>query len=89
MSTVDALASAYGANWGNAIDILSALGGIVDFGYSKAYIHTAGDWLAAHVPAKATLYANDYQLMYYSQHFGKRLFETFPCTAISRDPCAR
>ncbi len=56
---------------------ISSMGGIIDFGYSKSYIHTAGNWIADNVPADATLYANDYQLMYYSQHFGYRLFENF------------
>lgn len=53
---------------------LSVVGTVVPFGHSKAYIRQAGDWLAVHVPAGATLYANDYQLMYYSQHFGKQIF---------------
>lgn len=54
---------------------ISSLGGIFDFGYSKIYIHDAGDWLAAHVPPNASLYVNDYQLMYYSQHFKTNLFQ--------------
>ncbi|MBV9575594.1 MAG: hypothetical protein JO149_03120 [Gammaproteobacteria bacterium] len=53
---------------------LTSLGGVVNFGHSKAYIRSAGDWLAANVPSTANLYVNDYQLMYYSQHFGKRIF---------------
>lgn len=53
---------------------ISSLGGIFDFGYSKAYLREAGDWLAVHVPADATLYCNDYQLMYYSKHFGNDIF---------------
>lgn len=57
---------------------VSALGGIIDFGHSKAYIHEAGDWIAEHVPKNAKLYANDYQLMYYSKHFGPKLFEQPP-----------
>lgn len=57
---------------------ISAVGGIIDFGHSKAYIHEAGDWIAEHVPKEAKLYANDYQLMYYSQHFGPRLFQQPP-----------
>lgn len=57
---------------------VSSLGGIFNFGYSKAYIHQAGDWLATHVPASANMYVNDYQVMYYSQHFGKRIFEQYP-----------
>lgn len=54
---------------------ISALGGVFDFGYSKAYIHGAGDWLAKNVPDNASLYANDYQLMYYSRHFGDKIFQ--------------
>lgn len=53
---------------------ISSLGGVVDFGYSKSYLHQAGDWIASNVPAEAKLYANDYQLMYYSQHFGRDIF---------------
>lgn len=52
----------------------SSLGGLFNFGYSKSYIHEAGNWLAIHVPANASLYANDYQLMYYSAHFGNQIF---------------
>jgi hypothetical protein len=54
--------------------ILSSLGGIFDFGYSKKYILDAGGWLQQNVPAQARLYSNDYQLMYYSQHFGNEIF---------------
>lgn len=55
--------------------LFSAMGGVFDFGYSKAYIHHAGDWLAKNVPHEAALYANDYQLMYYSKHFGDEIFK--------------
>ncbi len=54
---------------------ISSLGGIFDFGYSKKYIHDAGNWLSENVPQTATMYSNDYQLMYYSQHFGNQIFE--------------
>ncbi len=54
--------------------VISAVGGLCDFGYSKAYIRDAGQWLSLHVPAKATLYSNDLQLMYYSNYFGNQLF---------------
>ncbi len=54
---------------------ISAAGGIFEFGYSKAYIANAGSWLADNVPKDAYLYANDYQLMYYSRHFGDSIFE--------------
>jgi hypothetical protein len=53
---------------------ISALGGIFHFGHSKNHIRQAGDWLAANVPLNATLYSNDYQVMYYSQHFGNEIF---------------
>lgn len=57
--------------------LISAVGGIVDFGHSKTYIRQAGDWLAKNIPSTALLYSNDYQVMYYSQHFGDELFEKF------------
>lgn len=57
---------------------ISALGGIFDFGYSKSYIRFAGNWLAANVPQNVSLYANDYQLMYYSEHFGEDIFVKLP-----------
>jgi hypothetical protein len=55
--------------------VVSSLGGIFDFGYSKKYIHDAGQWLSVNVPSNATLYSNDYQLMYYSHHFDNTIFE--------------
>jgi len=54
--------------------LVSALGGIFNFGYSKQYIRNAGDWLASHAPANAKIYSNDYQVLYYSKHFGDDLF---------------
>ena len=48
---------------------LSSLGGIVEFGYSKAYIRQAGSWVVENVPERASLYINDEQLMYYSQRY--------------------
>lgn len=54
--------------------LVSAFGGILDFGYSKRYIHDAGDWLAVNVPQQATLYSDDFQTMYYSHHFGENIF---------------
>ncbi len=54
--------------------LLTALGGIFDFGYSKSYIRYAGEWLAKHVPANAVIYSNDTQVMYYSKHFGNDIF---------------
>lgn len=52
----------------------SSIGGIFHFGSDKDYIRQAGDWLAVNVPENAKLYANDYQLMYYSKHFGTSIF---------------
>ncbi len=60
-----------------ALLLFSSIGGIIHFGYSKAYIHDAGDWLAANVPANASLYSNDIQLMYYSNHYGDQIFVKF------------
>lgn len=53
---------------------ISALGGIFEFGYSKAYIRNAGRWLATNVPSSASIYTNDLQIMYYSNHFGTQIF---------------
>lgn len=53
----------------------SAVGGLFEFKYSKVYVRDAGEWLSKHVPADASLYANDEQLMYYSAHFGNRIFD--------------
>lgn len=54
--------------------LISAISSVVQFGYSKLYIRSAGDWLAYNVPANATLYANDIQLMYYTKHFDTQIF---------------
>lgn len=54
---------------------ISALGGIFEFGHSKAYISRAGNWLAVNVPTSASLYTNDYMVMYYSKHFGSDIFK--------------
>lgn len=54
--------------------VCSALGGIFEFGYSKQYILQAGQWLQANVAQADKLYANDYQLRYYSHHFGENVF---------------
>lgn len=53
--------------------LISSLGGVFEFGYSKAYVRDAGNWLAKNVPASASLYANEYQLMYYSKHFDNKI----------------
>jgi hypothetical protein len=54
--------------------VVSSLGGIFDFGYSKQYIREAGLWLANNAPPAAVIYSNDIQVMYYSQHFGNQIF---------------
>ncbi len=51
-----------------------AIGGVIEFGHSKKYIRDAGDWLAENAPPAATLYSNDYQLLYYSKHIGNSIF---------------
>lgn len=55
--------------------VFSSITGMINFGYSKTYVSDAGNWLAKNVPAEASLYVNDYQLMYYSRHFGQDLFQ--------------
>lgn len=65
----------------------SAVSGIVDFGYSKQYIEEAGDWISSSVPPAAKLYANDYQLMYYSKHYGNGLFTLLP-SYVTLEPIA-
>lgn len=34
--------------------------------------------MATEIPADAKLYVNDFQLMYYTNHFGLRIFEILP-----------
>lgn len=58
--------------------MVAAMGGIFEFGYSKSYIHKAGDWLAENVPKNASVYSNNIQVMYYSHHFDKDLFTKQP-----------
>jgi len=55
---------------------ISLLGDIVHFGPSKKYIREAGLWLEKEIPLNATVYSNDYQVMYYSQRFGNTIFTT-------------
>ena len=55
---------------------LTALGGIFSFGYSKSYIHEAGTWIVQNVPEKASIYINDYQLMYYAERYRQDFFNT-------------
>lgn len=45
----------------------------------RNYVPEAGAWMAANIDNQAALYVNDFQLAYYSQHFGYKLF------AIMRD----
>lgn len=52
---------------------LYGVSSLFHFGHSKQYVRDAGNWLA-HVPIAATIYTNDYQLMYYSHHFGNDIF---------------
>ena len=56
---------------------ISSISGIFDFGDSKYYVYAGGNWLAEHVPRQAKLYLNDYQLTYYSKHFGSEMFNQF------------
>lgn len=56
--------------------LVTAFTAIVNL-HSKSFIRTAGDWLAQNVPANASLYSNDYQVMYYSQHFGNNIFAKY------------
>ncbi len=52
-----------------------ALGGLIDFGYSKRYIRQAADWAAQHVSAADKLYSNEIQLLFYSQQSGFSMFK--------------
>jgi hypothetical protein len=65
-------------NWLTAVTAVAvvgtALGGLIDFGYSKQYIRDAGLWLASNTPAQAAIYSNDLQVMFYSGHFGNAVF---------------
>ncbi len=54
--------------------ILSGTGPLINRGVSKTYLRDAGNWLAANIPANANLYVNDYQVMYYSNHFANDIF---------------
>jgi len=54
--------------------VISSLGGIFDFGYSKRYIYDAGHWLALNTPSDARIYSNNIQVMYYSGRFGDSVF---------------
>ncbi len=55
--------------------VASSVGGVVEFGHSKKYIHDAGVWLAENTPDDAKVFSNDILVMYYSHRFDKDLFE--------------
>lgn len=56
--------------------VITAFTSIVNL-HSKFYLREAGDWLAQNVPANSSLYVNDYQVMYYSHHFGNGIFDKY------------
>ncbi len=62
------------------IFLVSAISGVVEFGRSKYYVRTAGNWMATEIPADAKIYMNDLQLIYYSNHYGMHIFEVVPQT---------
>lgn len=52
-----------------ALLIITALGGVVRFGYSKTYITEAGQWLAQHTAVDSHLYTNSKAVAFYAaQH---------------------
>jgi hypothetical protein len=53
---------------------ISGVSSVYHLGGSKQYIRAAGDWLDQNVAQTAKIYSNDYQVMYYSQHFGNQIF---------------
>ncbi len=58
--------------------IIYGLSGVFSLGHSKKYIREGGDWLALHASANEKIYSNDYQLLYYSNHFGDSIFKIGP-----------
>lgn len=58
----------------STIILVYALSAMVNVHNSKTYINEAGMWLAQHVPADQKIYANDLQVMYYSNHFDNKVF---------------
>lgn len=60
-----------------ALLLVPSLGVVFHFGPNKGYIREAGTWMAENVPANASLYSNDYQLLYYSQHFGLQVYQAW------------
>ena len=55
--------------------LVTSLGGIFDFGYSKKYMYDAGTLLENNVPQKSAIYSNDIQVMYYAEQFGNDIFQ--------------
>ncbi len=55
-----------------------AIAGIGHFGPNKSYLRVAGTWLAGHAQPHDTIYSNDYQLLYYTHHFGNTIFSVGP-----------
>lgn len=58
--------------------MICAYSGVYDRGSSKTYKRDAGQWLEKNLPKGATLYSNDYQIMYYSNQFGNTIFSKAP-----------
>jgi hypothetical protein len=54
--------------------LISAIGGLFEFGHSKNHIRLAGDWLATNTNQQSIIYVNSVQLMYYSQHHRNDFF---------------
>ncbi len=42
--------------------------------HDRSYVPEAGAWMASNIDHQATVYFNDFQLAYYSQHLGNKLF---------------
>lgn len=55
--------------------LVTSFSSITRTAHSKAYLYQAGNWLKSNVSQNANLYTNDYGLMYYSQHFGEKIFQ--------------
>jgi hypothetical protein len=56
---------------------MAAFGGIVEFGYSKTYVKQAGHWVSHNVPQQAAVYANDFQLMYYTKQYANDIYKLY------------
>lgn len=57
--------------------VLHGLGGILNFHHKKLYLRQTGEWLAKHNLTHANIYANDLQIMYYTQYFGDNIFAQY------------